>query len=172
MDVGTSIHESIQRGLVALGAEVEVAVDWRPTFDLSGSADAVLREDDGTVTLVELKTTASLSYVRAAPKPEHLLQAGIYAMAPQIMAANIVIAYIDRVRFSVVEHTCATADTRWPVYREMARMMEAADWGSARGYLPPRDVPGHGIVKDPTGVVAPWNCRYCPYTERCVDAGP
>lgn len=172
MDVGTALHTSIQEGLVQLGYDVEVPVDWSPDYPVSGHADAV-GSVDGTRQLVELKTTGALSYVRAAPKPEHVLQAGIYACSPQIQADQIVIAYIDRSRFAVVEHTLETDDVRDDVTTELCRMSLAAFLADVGHPRPPRVVARgmEPVVLDPTDR-GDWQCRFCAWRDRCVEVGP
>lgn len=164
LDVGNAVHEAIQSGLRELGYQTEVVADWSSLgFDVSGSADAV---GGDPLEVVELKTTAALGYVRKAPKPEHVLQAGIYALSPTIRAPQIRIVYIDRIRFATIEHVMPAADIVHLVLAELGRLhaLSSAD-------LPPRSIPATGIVDDPYAAEAPWNCRYCDFRQQCSEDG-
>jgi hypothetical protein len=189
-DVGRSYHEVIQAALVAsFGAELEVVCSYKPKHDLSGHADAVYETTGGRV-LVEIKSMKSYAYGLAVggnkydnygpgPKPEHLMQAGLYADPLNCDWVHMI--YVNKDNGEIAEWLLSAHEdlTHLP-YRttisqlareELHRLTTINDMVLA-GFLPARQVPGFGlVVGDPPesgSKTLPWNCRYCGWRDACA----
>lgn len=105
MALGTSVHANLQRYVqkVFPDCKVEVAVDFRPELDGSGSADFIIWQEGITeeVTLLELKTIGGFGFKIAAapfkggpegPKQGHIMQAAIEA--DKLGCDRMVIGYV------------------------------------------------------------------------------
>lgn len=188
-EVGRSFHESIQAALVAeLGAECEVAVSYKDEgLDLSGHADGVYTHD-GEKVLVEIKSVAAYGwnlavsgnrYEGPGPKAEHLTQAGLYALAPQVQAHAVHMIYVNKDKGTVAEWVIGVDEplphlngetVRWLAEDEKARMADILDALSI-GAVPARDIPGFGVVDNPPprgSKGQPWSCRYCGHQPTCA----
>lgn len=200
-EVGNLWHETIQLALAEqYDAKTEVMVSYREVgFDLSGSADAVYRWGNATV-CVEIKSMKTFAWdlqtkgnytmgQPSGPKPEHLVQAGLYAMSPQIQAHIVHMIYVNKDDGRLTEWLIPLEEDLGPmglpersisslVKTEIRRMQDILmDIDS--GVLPARDIPGYGLVEEPPprgSKGQPWNCRFCPYQPKCstlfVDAVP
>lgn len=184
---GDAYHQMAQEAAVAfLDARCEWPVDWTPELSLSGHADAIYNDEHGTV-CVEIKSMAGYGFrlatgqgkEEAGPKVDHLLQVGLYALAPQIRADRVHIVYVDKDRNLTAEWVIGIDDplphldeasVRELVADELVRLAGVlADLDAGR--LPARDVPGFGIVDVPPEVDSrddPWNCRYCSWQPTCA----
>lgn len=197
-DAGKHHHARLQ-GLLAsrFGAELEVPVSYKDTgLDLSGHADAAYTLDDDK-RVVEIKSMKSYPFLKAAggtdrfghdveaegPKPEHVIQAGLYAHAPQLQADTLHMVYICKEDGRVVEWLIPMKgepfgargeDVFTLVMAELGRLKGIED-DIRKGLLPWRRIPGFGIVKDPPAQGSkdePWNCRYCPWQPTCAKLPP
>lgn len=192
-DAGDHIHAQLQAILVRdYDAQIEVPISYKGTIDLSGHADAVYTID-GDKRVAEIKSMKSYPYLKAAggadnfgrtvdpegPKLEHVLQAGIYATAPQIQATTLHIIYVAKEDGRIAEWILPLkgepfgptgADIADLVAEELDRLRRIEDQ-IRHGLLPWRHIPGHGVVKDPPPADSkadPWNCRYCAWQPTCA----
>lgn len=176
MWAGKQWHELIGRALVKEhGAILEVPVDWRPEVDLDGTADAVY-DEHGMVVLVEVKSTHSFAYRRAeaeGPRPEHLVQAGLYALAPQIAASVVRMIYVDRASGAMRSWMIGLDDKRDELGGRTLRQavrdeLSALDVQGRRAEIPGRVLPGTGIISpDDVRAATCWQCRLCEYRTTC-----
>ena len=192
--IGQSYHDEIQESLVtAYGAQLEVMCSYRPVgIDLSGHADAVY-ERNGDVYAVEIKSMKDYAWNMAregnrydvygpGPKREHITQAGLYALAPQIQADFVHMVYVSKDTGNVAEwvfsvhepliHWGEPTTVKLEVQAELERL-HAIDILLQEGVMPGRDIPGYGIVKGAPPQAgskdSPWNCRYCGWRDICAD---
>lgn len=192
--IGQSYHDEIQESLVAAyGAELEVMCSYRGAgIDLSGHADAVY-ERDGHIYAVEIKSMKQYAWTMAhegnrydhygpGPKREHITQAGIYAMSPQIHATHLHMIYISKDTGNVAEwilsvdepliHWGEPTTVRLEVAAELARLHAIDRLLTDEQTLPARDIPGYGLVRGTPPHAgskdSPWNCRYCGWRDICA----
>lgn len=196
---GDFYHQVVQEALtLELNARCEVPVDYSPELSISGSADAVYvlsgdypgnHNANGQTVVAEIKSMAGFGfdYCTGArrstggpgPKPEHLVQAGLYGLAPQIGAGQVHIIYLSKDRGTCAEWLIGVDDelphlggqtVRGMVEDELARLrgiLEVVDGGE----LPKRFIPGIGIVEDPPDANSkgnPWQCRFCAWQPTCA----
>lgn len=193
---GDFYHQIVQEALVqTLDARCEVPIDWSPTISLSGHADAAF-EWYGKKVVAEIKSMAGYGFDYAVgnrksktgpgPKVEHLVQAGLYALAPQINAEAVHVIYVSKDRGTCGEwligvddelrHLEDTPTVRSLVGEEIARLLgllKRVDGGE----IPKRFIPGHGVVNDPPEAGSrgdPWQCRFCAWQPTCagLPSGP
>lgn len=196
--VGHSYHHIVQSIAEAhLGAESEVVGDWRPEHDMSTHADLVymLKMLDREVKVVgEIKSMSGYGFALATgakfsddgpgPKMDHVIQAAISALAPNIQAQLIHMIYIDKDKHGIAEWLIDVDQpfVQWGgsprdlVTQELERMGGILGRIDS-GMLPARWIPGHGRVDDPPNRNAkgdPWNCRYCAFQPTCcnLETGP
>jgi hypothetical protein len=195
-DAGEHHHTRLQ-GILAqkFGADLEVACSYKDLgIDVSGHADAVYKNDDTDAkTCVEIKSMKAYPFVRAAggvdkyghhvdpegPKPEHVIQCGIYADSPQIKADVLHMVYINKEDGRVAEWLLeigeqygANGETVLElVHAELARLAAIGE-DIRSGLLPWRSVPGHGVIKDPDAAKGDdgyfWGCSYCGWQPICA----
>lgn len=201
-DTGNGLHELLQRALVThLAAEIEVACTWMPGFDMSVNIDAVYPVAGDPVindpidwwkTAVEIKSMQPFAFDLATgirrrselpgPKAEHLLQAGLGALAPAISATKIHMIYCDKGAGRLAEWLIGIDDELPHLGGTTVRKMVAAEVVRMRGILARIDagelprpvVPGFGLVEDPPARDSkgqPWQCRYCHYQPTCASLG-
>jgi hypothetical protein len=197
-DAGQHHHTRLQ-GLLAskFGAELEVECSYREAgVDLSGHADATYQWGQKKH-CVEIKSMKSYPFIRAAggrdnfghivpaegPKPEHVVQCGIYADSPQIQADICHMVYINKEDGRVAEWLIPLKgepfgpdgkDVHQLVVEELARL-KGIEADIRAQMLPWRRIPGHGLVKTPPAADSkdePWNCRYCPWQPTCAKLPP
>jgi hypothetical protein len=196
-DAGEHHHTRLQ-GILAskFGAELEVPISYKDIgIDISGHADAVYDDMDleHTKVTVELKSMKAYPFVRAAggvdkyghhvdpegPKPEHVIQAGIYADAPQIKAGRLHMVYINKEDGRVAEWLLdigeqygANGETVLELVHQELDRLTAIGKDIRAGLLPWRTVPGHGVVKDPDAAKGAdgyfWGCSYCSWQPLCA----
>lgn len=191
--VGNRYHEEIQAALVEqFTAAVEVTATYRSIgADISGSADAVYGVDDRTV--VEIKSMKAFAFdmaingnrydlVGPGPKKNHLQQAGIYAMAPNIQADRVHMIYVCKDTGQIAEWIFGLDETidylgfattvRILAREELARLLQVREEVVA-GNLPARVVPDYGLVThrppEADSKHKPWMCRYCAYRDICAE---
>jgi hypothetical protein len=173
MWAGKMWHELVGAALVkAHGALLEVPVDWRPQVDLDGTADAVY-DDNGAPICVEVKTMHSYAFRRAekeGPRIEHLVQAGCYALAPQIGAQAVRMIYVDRLSGDM-RSWMVGLDNLIPGHGTLRQVVrdELADIAALGKAIPTRVIPGVGeITADEVRAGVHWQCRYCIYRRSCA----
>jgi hypothetical protein len=194
---GRFVHDTIQRALVFhKDARLEVPVSYRPSHDVSGSADAVYDEHSPSDTVVEIKSMKQYAFdlatgVKASrwselpgPKRQHLAQAGLYAGAPQLEAARVHMIYGAKDTGQIAEWVVRVDEPLVhldgePTIEELAagelerfdRIFETLDAGE----LPARSIPEYGLVISPPAADTkeqPWQCRFCPYQPTCATLAP
>lgn len=197
-DVGQSYHDRIQAALAEhLGAQLEVVGSHAPTVDVSCHADAVYHTEKLGAVAVEIKSMKSVAWqyvtngnpyedLGAGPKRDHLVQAGIAALAPQINAEWVHLIYINKDTGEVAEwviniHTplaylADPAPTVAELTRAELKRLNDIHMLLLTGTLPARDIPGYGVVEhqppSPNSKNAPWNCRYCGFQPQCAGLTP
>lgn len=181
-------------------ARIQVPFDWLPTVPLKGKADAGYRTVLSEKVVVEVKSQNEKGWSRAvgawdsippAPKVEWLVQAGIAACSPTIDASRVHIVLVDNDRLEVAEWVVGVnqelelpeVPSDGPVtvrrlvdqeVRRQAQILSACE----QGVLPPREIPGFGVVESPPSRddygAEPWQCKFCPFQPSCslLDAGP
>lgn len=103
MNLGTMVHTALEEIFPAAfpGADIELAVDLRPEVDGSATSDIVVRQPDGKVIVVELKTKNGFGYKLATtnfkgppdgPSYNHKVQAAVLAHA--LGADELVVGYL------------------------------------------------------------------------------
>lgn len=195
--VGHKYHEVIQTIAVEyLGAEVEVTADWQPDHDLSCHADMVYTlEDRGGVRVVgEIKSMSGYGFALATgakfsddgpgPKMDHVIQAALSALAPNVQAQLIHMIYVDKDKHGIAEWLIDVDQpfVQWGGSPRDLVMQELERFGGILGRIddgkiPARWIPGHGRVDNPPNRNSkgdPWNCRYCAFQPTCelLDTGP
>jgi hypothetical protein len=194
-DIGRMYHELIQAALEREHqAQCEVPVSWRAVgHNISGHADAAY--DRRCAEIKSMKAFAwslategnGYDHTGPGPKREHLVQAGIYAMSPQIDAAELHMIYVNKDTGQLAEWVLGvheplvhlgdggTTTIAKEVRKELARLDEI-EAQLVAGVMPAREIPGYGPVDHlppPAGSKGkPWNCRYCPYQPICKDQPP
>jgi hypothetical protein len=193
-EVGKQVHVRLQGLLVKkFGAELEVACSYKAQgIEVSGHADGVYTWARSK-RVAEIKSMKSYPFLKAAggtdnfgrtvdpegPKVEHVLQAGIYANAPQIQADTVHLVYYAKEDGRVAEWLLPMKGEPFgPDQKDIAELVDeelqrlnriAEDIRSRR--LPWRHIPSYGVVKDPPAADSkgePWNCRYCPWQPLCA----
>lgn len=194
-DIGTFLHETFQEAMEAsYGAEAEVVVSYAGLdISLSGSADNVYVRD-GEIVVAEYKSVGyGFEYATGTrpsrkgpgPKRAHLMQATLYAMAPDLDAKLIHIVYVSKGTSETAEWLL-DLDTAYD-YLDGQTLRELATAELTRlqgimarvdaGYLPARYVPGEGRIEQPSrgrSVKSSDACRYCAYFDSCsaLPSGP
>ena len=195
--LGDAMHDLVQRGVAAMFPDfkAEVPVDLRPFgYDVSGSADGVMVEGD-ELTVHEIKTMKpypfNLSMTSGAPRLGDILQAGIYVYGMGADAIRFI--YIcketdkrsgrvpgdtQEFRLRMGDMVDEAGDTvKSLVENELMRLQRISE-SAADGVIPPRDIPGVGLVDSPPRYQAdrgqPWNCRFCRHNSTCrvMESGP
>lgn len=193
-EIGKLYHERIQLALVErFGAATEVMCSYKEQgISMSGHADAVYHDGTRPV-VVEIKSMKAFGFDLAVngnrfdnhgpgPKKEHLMQAGIYALAPQIKADAIHMIYVNKDTGELAEWVIdldeelihfgtPTTTVRMMALNEITRLNDVAI-DVTNGWLPERIVPGYGVVdhEPPTATSKnkPWMCRYCSWRDLCA----
>jgi CRISPR/Cas system-associated exonuclease Cas4 (RecB family) len=170
---GTDVHNIIQAELIRQTLErggspqdylTEVKVDY---MGVKGSCDALMVMADGfkdepgpelerVYELHEYKSIKSLHFVKNSPKPEHVMQACIYAwglMHTGYLISEIRIVYVERETFKVIEHIILP----WDEAAEAAfeDTLDNLNAHVAEGTLPDRMPDDY------------WLCRYCDWRTLC-----
>lgn len=164
---GTDMHEEIQ-GLMLQefpGFLAEVPVEYGL---VRGSCDGLLPMGDGvtlaeslTAPVYELQEFKSISPIAkkfkgSLPKPEHVMQARIYAWGLEntgYLIDGIRISYFDRDDWSVQEYEVQPwTDEEALVFENQ---LDDLEWHAQEGSLPERKEQGY------------WLCRYCSFRTRC-----
>ena len=194
--VGDFIHGLVQDYLVAeRSATVEMKVDYSPRVSLSGSADGMYRDQGGNAIVVEIKSMRSAAFAYATgrrksstppgPKMPHLLQAGLYAMAPGVKARAVHIVYVCKDDSQTAEWLIELhepmdyfggATLASLVEVELTRFQGILGRIDA-DELPARWTPDRGRIEAPTSARSSRShplCGYCPWLASCqkLPSGP
>jgi CRISPR/Cas system-associated exonuclease Cas4 (RecB family) len=171
---GTDLHAILQNELVerhGKGFLPEVKVDYR---GVKGSCDGLLVVADGILEAAmasdhepmaelepvyevqEFKSIKSLHFVKSHPKPEHMMQARIYAWGLRHMGYMldlIRIVYIERETLKVIEYFVQpwTDDEE----RKFEDTLDNLDAHVDEGTLPDQMPDDY------------WLCRYCDWRTTC-----
>ena len=163
MQIGTDLHRHLQAALLRLYPDAQCEVEWSRD-NVSGHADALYEDDDGQLTVAEFKTMNPRAWQYATQiKPEHLLQASIYAVA--LDAPMLHIVYVN---------TGAVAGES-PV-REFKRPANFADGAAELMRLWDISLSPELVVAEYDGRrIGPadgrYPCTYCSWRTACIDAG-
>lgn len=107
---GDFYHDVVQRALIQFfDARTELDFDWRPAVSIYGKADGLADPGDGDgAAVIEIKSQAGYGFDLAVgarksaegpgPKIDHLIQAGLAAMSPQLAAERVWIIYVNKDR--------------------------------------------------------------------------
>ncbi|HXH58438.1 hypothetical protein [Iamia sp.] len=192
--IGNQVHDEIQAHLVNLfGARIEVRVSYKPTFDFSGHADAVhdthplTGETRENLVTVEIKSMAQYAFdlatgtgrsnVAQGPKVEHVLQAACYANAPQLNSQYLQLVYYGKDKGRIAEWLLDMDEPFAPAGGATPRAMAVAELERLtkifslvdQGVVPAPNVPGVGVVDDPSTLN--WPCGYCAHRPTCLQLG-
>lgn len=204
--VGQDWHDRTQYVLRRdFDARLEVPVSWKPRYDVSGNVDGVCDvnpltgEHRTNLTTIEIKTMKQWSWdyhatgrkrqtygwreAAAGPKPEHIAQAGMYALAPQLESKYLWFIYACKNDGAIAEwiidvdeplpHIEGNPTVRDIAMAELERQQKIFDVIDA-GEIPKPVVPGHGLVADPMDDnydTRYWGCQFCPHRLTCADMG-
>lgn len=161
MEMGTLIHAVLQREIPKMmEAEVEVTVDFRPTFPVVGHADVVL--DDVVIDYKTCSGNVFSARSNKGPEQNNLLQVMLYAYG--LGKANAGLVYIDRGTLKMVYFETKVQEE--PVLYELNRLTQLYN-NAGKDVVPPRFAPMYGIL-DP---FKSYPCRYCPMANICVEMG-
>lgn len=197
--LGTAIHEWWQDSLKEAFPNSEVEVICHvPKADSSGSADAVVHEDDGTLTVLELKSINGFGFKKIAESgdgPRHSDFIQLCVNAASLKADKAVLIYLSleavskgrAMKFGLDEVDRIAKQFEWtreeflPVANsEVSRWQHIREMGSATPrMIPDPQYPAHSVVSDPSkGLLmnpdgsyagVAWNCGYCQYQAKCVE---
>ena len=185
MGIGTMIHDAMQSVVEELwpDAECEPTIDLTPIgIPGSGHADMVLTDDDGSRTLVELKTTGGFSFKMMAtsfkggaqgPRFSYVLQAAMMAKALGIEKFIIALLSLEPVSPQLAEAYASSESGRFAaewhfntsdfdeVIAEEAYRVEDILAAVKAGTPPPRmlndpEYPYGAVVTNPMAARAPW----------------
>lgn len=152
-DIGHALHARVQRALSkALGEhfEAEVPVNIIEALIADGSADGVLDMGDHRVVL-EIKTINASEFADLnKPKPDHVLQASLYATGLDI--PFICFLYIGKENLMMKQFPIVydrAVYTEW-WYRNIPQIEDALESG-----------------KPPVANAKKYECKQCPYTNGC-----
>lgn len=192
--IGQRVHDFIQQTLVEeFGASTEVRVDMRPLAYVTGYADALVPMHPLTAeagnTVVEVKSMAQYAFDLATgvkgnspgPKLEHIAQGAMYGL--KLNAKWLWIIYYGKDKGHTAEWLLGMDDPleqfdgltpRQIAEAEVERLAVILKEGND-GKLPPREIPGFGVVVDPlidnrNDPNYCWNCAYCDWRTTCASA--
>ena len=189
IQAGDWYRKEVQESLAeAFGARADVAVDWRPTVDLTGSCHAVYEAAGRTVAVTvepqagygfDLVTGARWSAEGPGPRAAWLVEAGLCALAPQVNADDVHVVLVNKDQGTVAEWVVGVDDALVHLDNTTVRkLVETELWRMggvlsrvAAGDVPRRVVPGHGLVASPPASGTsdkPWQCRYCAWQPTCA----
>lgn len=196
--IGQDAHDRIQAGLIRhFGARIEVPVSYKPHRDVSGNVDAVYDHNPITGeqrvngTAVEIKSMKQWGFDQAigrktrrgepaGPKAEHITQAAIYALAPQLDVAWVHLIYWAKDSGDMADWVLGVDDPcthlpGQPTPRQLAETeMDRFEKIFAvidSGEVPGAAVPGYEPFADPGNVDDNWQCRFCAHQPTCVAIG-
>lgn len=196
--IGQDAHDRIQAGLIRhFGARIEVPVSYKPDRDISGNVDAVYDAHPLTGekrlngTAVEIKSVKQYAFdyatgaktkrdEYAGPKAEHITQAAIYGLAPQLDVAWLHLIYWAKDTGQMADwilgideplvHLPGAPTARHLAETEMDRF-EAIFKVVDDGLVPKASFPGQPPLVDPGDGDAHWQCRFCSHQPTCTQLG-
>ncbi len=210
-EIGNAIHASIQAALECDGNnwyfESEVPIDLTEVskkvghgieeFGLSGHCDGIITFDDGTRTILEIKTVSGYAAKLAwpypgrdeGPKREHVAQAALYALG--IEADSILLVYAAKesdyragikagnmMQWHLDMHETTdwwNGQTPYDIAMQELRHFQYAARYYAKDQIAPTLVPRDNgelklILDRPEYQqkgAVPWNCAYCQWNTVC-----
>jgi hypothetical protein len=186
--IGDSVHDVVQRAIVAKWPNATIETTGVIDDFLSGHSDVLYDAEDGQQVVCEIKTVSDFAFELATgaelksngrwrkkdreaegPKPEHLLQALIYARMHS--AAYISIVYVRKTAAKdepiLHEWRFTVAEFDEQVDAEITRLKDIVETVRS-GKLPDREYNGE-IIKNPANVKFP--CGYCSHLSACLNTG-
>lgn len=185
--VGHRIHEVVQGAIESdpsiEGFWPEFRVDL-PDYNVAGSGDGLIKLDDGTFVVLEIKSTKGFAARKfGLPKEEHKKQVKVYAWAARnhgVWVLNelgdeifmeplgdqligVLIVYLDKEDLNVWEYFLPY-DTQWDADM-LDRLNELDVYREDPDSLPPR------LPLKPDGKKQ-WPCNYCPWKDKCWRVDP
>lgn len=184
--IGDSVHDIVQRAIVARWPNATTEVTGTIDDFLSGHADVLYLAEDGEKVICEIKTVSDFAFELATgfelksngrwrkkdrtpegPKSEHLLQNLIYAKMHE--AKYIAIVYVRKTAAKdepiLHEWRFVASDFDAKTHGEIARIKRIVNM-VREGRLPDREYQGD-IIQRPDKVKFP--CGYCSYLTACVN---
>lgn len=195
--IGHDAHDRIQRAFIKTRkARIEVPITHQPAYDVSGHADLVYDthpltgETRPNLITGEIKSMAQFGFDLATgnsnsrrespgPKAEHIAQAAMYGLSPQLQSEFVHMIYWSKGRGDIAEWILGMdeelphLDGRTPReigIAELERLTKIFATVDA-GNIPAREIPGFGLVvvpPEPDSKNDPWNCRYCAWQPTCA----
>lgn len=196
--IGQDAHDRIQAGLIRhFGARIEVPVSYRPDRDISGNVDAVYDANPLTAekringTAVEIKSVKQWTFDHctgaktnsrelAGPKAEHITQAAIYGLAPQLDVAWLHLIYWAKDTGAMADWVLGIDDPLahlpgQPTPRQLAEAemdrFEAIFAVVDQGLVPKAAWPGEPPIPNPGDGDDHWQCRFCSHQPTCLTLG-
>lgn len=189
--IGDSVHDIVQRAIVAHWPNATTEVTGVIGDFLSGHCDVLYTADDGEKVVCEIKTVSDFAFELATgaslksngrwrkkqpdppqgPKTEHLLQSLIYAK--MLSAKYIAIVYIRKTATKdepiAKEWRFAAKDFERQLQGELERLFDIVTT-VREGKLPVRKFEGQTIFEP---LKTRWPCSYCSYLTACskMDTG-
>jgi hypothetical protein len=158
--IGASLNDRLKNSefLKSYEEEVPVAI---PELDFAGNADAVVTWADDTKEVWEYKSVKAYAW-KYIPKPEHQVQAAIYAEAISRMRGERHGARLVYVRADDLATEEFIVEDEW---RDKALSILALLNGEYRDILPPA-LPEEEVKSAKTGE---WKfpCGHCEYLTKC-----
>jgi len=161
-----SLKEAVQRHNSLLSDQFRIAyLPEDPPLNVGGLADLIIKDHNGDITLLEIKTTARINDTDKAkgklslgPEPKHVTQVLIYAAFTGIRNAHII--YISRAiqeKFGGVSKYIYTADTSDENLHRVIKDLYYSQLCMEADYTP--DIP-EGFQKS-------VECKHCVFKDVC-----
>jgi hypothetical protein len=154
MQIGTDLHRHLQRALQRLYPDARLEVAWARD-NVSGHADALYTNDNGELTIAEFYATQI--------KPEHLLQASIYALA--LDAEQIHVVYVNT--YATGGDNPIREFKRSPNFADAAGELARLSQIAASTELVDAIYDGAAISPE----YGTYPCTYCNWRSACRHAG-
>lgn len=183
---GDFYHSIVQEAVARhLNARIEVDFDLRPEWNLYGKCDFAYDDVAGEVKSqagygFDLATGARTSNDGPGPQLDHLVQAGMAATSPQLMASYVHMVYVNKDRGCVAEWMIGLDDELRHLEDRTLRELVEEELQRASlvlatldsGVMPGREIPGYGLVEGTPPAAGsrddPWPCRYCSWQPTCA----
>ena len=186
--IGDSVHDIVQRAIVARWPNATTEVSGTIDDFLSGHADVIYFAEDGEKVVCEIKSVSDFAFELATgaelksngrwrkkdrqpegPKREHLLQNLIYAQMHDAKYIAVVYARKTATKDEPILHEWrfTAEDFTEETQAEIDRLRDIVAL-VRQGKYPDREYAGE-IIKNPLKVRFP--CGYCSYISACVSAG-
>jgi hypothetical protein len=181
---------------LSLSGRADALYTWKSKFKPAGSWNVTRVPTNGDKVLVEAKSMSGYGFKYPVegfvykdadkapslpgPKAEHLVQAGLYALAPTIGAEFVHIVYVNKDTQDVAEWIIHVDEELTHLDGRTVRGM--VEWETKRlagilgridaGTIPARYVPDHGVVVAPAEGKSTKShrlCGYCAWLPTCQD---